>query len=154
MERLVGATDRDSSLRLSACEYAAPTTRPEPRPGVFVGSRSRSRWLGALQKGEVELRRSELARRLRDDGAGRGVCGETYSERSGDRVRSSQQRTETVNPLVGFARVGDAWAVHLPTWTISFGSWLALGGRRSVARPALTCCCGFLPLPELENMVK
>lgn len=49
-------THSESSRGMSACEYEAPTTRPDSRPELFGGSRSRPRWLGGLQKGDVELR--------------------------------------------------------------------------------------------------
>ena len=99
---------------------------PDDKAGTSPGGLCRLSLSIALGRGSPEGRGRASAfgvsMRFRD-GAGRGVCGEkTYSERSDDGVRSSQQKKiKTGNSLVGFARVGEAWAEHLPTWTISFG---------------------------------
>lgn len=57
--------------------------------------------------------------------------------------------------MVEFGREDGISAMHLPTWTISFGAVVSFsGGRTGTEARKLTCCGGFLPLPELENMVK
>ena len=103
---------------MSAWEYEAPTTMPDSRPEVLGCSRSRSRWLGGLQKGDVELSGPGLAGRWNEPGGGGGGCGTGGLTLNGLKTWTG--------PVSNGHRLGieerpcQGMAMHSPTWTISF----------------------------------